>query len=72
MFCVRTIPNIFSHLKQLDDKNTTEFIPAIVGGINSLKSERKLKSVPRKLGGLGIQIIPEITDRENVNFQKCH
>ena len=31
-FYMRTIPNISSHLKQLDEANTIKFIPAVTGG----------------------------------------
>ena len=54
-FYMRTIPNISSHLKRLDVV-ITEFIPAITGGINCSQIERKLMSLPPKLGGMGIPV----------------
>ena len=60
---MRTIPNISSHLKRLDEVITTEFIPA-VGGISCSDIERKLMSLPSKLGGMGIPIFSDITDSE--------
>ena len=41
-FYMRTIPNIYSLLKRLDEAITTEFNPAITGGINCSDIERKL------------------------------
>ena len=61
---MRTIPNIGKELKQLDDVVPTEFIPAITGGINCSDLERKPLSFPPKLGGLGIPIFSETTERE--------
>ena len=61
---MRNIPNISSYLKQLDEVITTEFIPAITGGINYSDIKRKLMSLPLKLGGMGIPIFFDIVDRE--------
>ena len=61
---MRTIPNISSHLKRLDEVITTEFIPAIIGGINCSDIEGKLMSLPPKLGGIGIPIFSVIADKE--------
>ena len=63
-FFMRTIPNISSHLKRLDEVITTEFIPATAGGIICSGIERKLVSLPPKLGGMGIPIFSNISDRE--------
>ena len=63
-FYIRTISNISSHLKRLDEVITTELIPAIIGGIICSDIERKLMSLPAKLGGIGIPIFSDITDRE--------
>ena len=38
-FYMRTIPNISSHLKRLDEVITTKFIPAITGGIHCSDKE---------------------------------
>ena len=58
------MPNISSHLKRLDEVITTEFIPTITGGINCSDIEKKLMSLPPKLGSKGIPIFSDIADRE--------
>ena len=63
-FNMKTIPNISSHLKQLYEVITTEFIPAITCRINCSDIKRKLMSLPPKLDGMGIRIFSDITDRE--------
>ena len=63
-FYKRTIPNIFSHLKRLDEVITTEFIPAITGGVNLSDIERRLMSLQPKLGGMRIPILSDIADTE--------
>ena len=63
-FCMRTISNISSHLKRLDEVITTEFIPAITSGIICSDKERKLMSLPPKLGGMRIPIFSSIADTE--------
>ena len=40
-YFMRTIPNIKTQLKQLDDVIRTELIPAITGGINCSETERR-------------------------------
>ena len=52
---MRTIPDISDQLNQLDELITSEFIPAITGGIHFSNIERKLLSLPSKLGGLEFQ-----------------
>ena len=66
-YCMRTIPGIKNQLKQLDDVISTELIPAITGGITCSNLERKLLSLPPKLGGLGLPIFSEICDIEYAN-----
>ena len=51
---MRTIPDIANQLTLLDEVISTEFIPAITGGNTCSSIERKLLSLPTKLGGLGI------------------
>lgn len=63
-YIMRTIPDISDHLKQLDEIITYEFIPAITGGIHCSNIERKLLSLPSKLGGLGIPIFAEVSNQE--------
>ena len=53
---LRTIPGISELLQRLDHVISTEFIPSITGGITPSHVERKLMSLPTKLGGLGIPI----------------
>ena len=60
---MRTIPDILDQLNQLDELLTSEFIPAITGGIHCSGIERKLLSLPSKLGGLGIPIFTEISNQ---------
>ena len=66
-YCMRTIPDISNQLKQLDDIISTEFIPAVSGGITCSDLERKLISLPPKLGGLGLPLFSEISDIEYAN-----
>ena len=54
-YIMRTIPDISDQLNQLDELITSEFIPAITGGIHCSDVERKLLSLPSKLGGLEFQ-----------------
>ena len=53
-YIMRTIPGITDQLNQLDEVIISEFISAITGGIHCSSVERKLFSLPSKLGGLGI------------------
>ena len=62
---MRTIPDISDQLNQRDELITSEFIPAITGGIHCSDIERKLLSLPSKLGGLGIPIF------EETSYQEC-
>ena len=61
---MRSIPDISDQLNQLDEAITSEFIPAITGGIHCSNIKRKLLSLPSKLGGLGIPIFAEISNQE--------
>ena len=65
---MRTIPEISEQLYQLDEVITSEFIPAITGGIHRPNIERKLLSLPSKLGEEGgelrIPIFAEIPNQE--------
>ena len=58
-YCMRTIPNINGHMKEIDDIITNHFIPAITGGIMPSEQERKLFALPPSMGGLGIPILKE-------------
>ena len=60
---MRTICNISSPLKPLDDVITTEFMLGITEGTNCSKNERKLISLSAKFGGLVIPFFSETADR---------
>ena len=64
---MRTIPNISNLLKKIDNFITSNFIPAIIGGIICSHTDRKLLALPPKLGGLGIPIFSDISDFEYQN-----
>ena len=64
---MRTVPNISNLLRHTDDIITKELIPAITGGVKCSENERKLLSLPPKLGGLGIPIFSEKSDFEYSN-----
>ena len=66
-YYMRTVPNISNLLRHIDDFITKEFIPAITGGAKCFENERKLLSLPPKLGGLGIPIFSEKSDFEYSN-----
>ena len=61
---MRTIPNIKTQLKQLDDVIRTEFIPAMTGGINFSDTERRSMSLPPRFGALGIPVFSEPAQKE--------
>ena len=63
-YIMRTIPDISDQLNQLDEVITSEFIPAITGGKHCSNIERKLLSLPSKLGALGIPIFAETSNEE--------
>ena len=58
-YIMKTIPDIYDQLNELDEVITSEFIPAITGAIHCSNIERELLSLPSKLGGLGIPIFAE-------------
>ena len=61
---MRTIPSIGEGLKRIDEILTSKLIPAITRGIQPNDTERRLFSLPPRLGGLGIS---ELADREFSN-----
>ena len=63
IFVQRTIPNISHLFAPLEDSIRLKLIPAIIGRPVS-DHERKLLSLPVRLGGLGIAIPTETADRE--------
>ena len=60
---MRTIPNISKFLQEVNNILQTEFIPAIIGGISSVK-ESKLLLLHPKVGGLHILIVTLTADYE--------
>ena len=62
---VPNVPNLL--LQHIDDVITKEFIPAITRGVKCSENERKLSSLPLKLGGLGIPIFFETSGFEYSN-----
>ena len=58
-YFLRTIPNVAELLKPIDEVIDNKFIPAITEHQNVSDSDRKLLSLPVKLGGLGIPIFSE-------------
>ena len=66
-YYMRTIPNIGSHLKKVDDLITTLLIPSMTGGIFPKEIERRIFSLPPSMGGLGITIFREVSKKEFQN-----
>ena len=64
---MRTVPNISNLLRHIGDVIMKEFIPALTGGVKCSENERKLLSLPPKLGGSGIPIFSETSDFEYSN-----
>ena len=63
-YYMRTIPNIAQLLEPLEQIIRTKFIPALMEGRSVTDDERKLLSLPPRLGGMGIIIPSRISDRE--------
>ena len=66
-FTMRTIPGICQHLQKLDQYVEKVFIPALTNGHVPNNIERKLLSLPVKLGGMGIVIFADIAKIEYQN-----
>ena len=64
-YFLRTIPDIDSLLKPLDDVIDTKLIPSLLGGQIS-NTERDLFSLPIRLGGLGL---PRISEKSTLDFE---
>ena len=69
-YFLRTLKGMEEHLKPLDEAINNELLPALFGGKISA-NERKLISLPIKLGGLGISIVSEKAEEYYQNSQKC-
>ena len=63
-YFLRTISDIADLLQPIEDVLRNMFIPAITGGVLCSDIERRLLSLPIKMGGLGIDIVSEISDQE--------
>ena len=63
-YFIRTIPDLADILKPFDQVIDNEFIPAITDGHRCSLEERRLLSLPVRLGGLGIPIFSELCERE--------
>ena len=63
-YFMRTLPDVEDILGDLDKVIDNEFIVAITEGHICTEDERKLMSLPVKMGGLGIPIFSEICSRE--------
>ena len=61
------IPDICGHLQKLDQYVEKVFIPALIDGHIPNNVERKLLSLPVKLGGMGIVIFVDIFETEYQN-----
>ena len=59
-----TILDISDQLNQLDQVITSESVTTIIGGMHCSNIERKLLSLPSKLGGLGIPIFAEVSNQK--------
>ena len=66
-YFMRTIPNLQDVLKPLDKFITEKFIPAITEGHILSSDDRKLLSLPVRMGGMGIPIFTESCIREYSN-----
>lgn len=63
-YYMRTIPNLEEVLKPLDEVIDRSFIPAIIEGHVLSSDDRKLLSLPVRLGGMGIPLFSEICQKE--------
>ena len=69
-YFIRTIPNIRDVIKQVDDFVDDQLIPAITEGHATSEEDRKLMTLPVRLGGLGIPRFYEICEDEYRNSQR--
>ena len=68
---MRTIPNLEEVRKPLDEGIDKSFIPAMIEGHVLSSDDRKLLSLPVRLGGMGIPIFTDICQREYNNSVKA-
>ena len=64
---MRTIPNIEEQLKILDKSINESQLVALFNGRTLNEDEKKLSSLPTRLGGMGIRIPSEITSAQYEN-----
>ena len=69
-YYIRTIPGLRDHLKILDETINNKLIPSFTNGQHCTPDERKLLSLPVRLGGLSIPIFADIADREFENSKQ--
>ena len=69
-YFLRTIPNVAELLRPFDEILNTKFIPAITENQNISEFDRKLLSLPVKLGGLGIPVFSESSEVEFENSRQ--
>ena len=66
-YTMRTIPDIFQQLQKLNQYVEKVFIPALIDGHIPNNVEKKLLSLPVKLGGMRIVIFADIAKMEYQN-----
>ena len=71
-YIMRIIPDNFDQLNQLDKVITSEFIPAIMGGIHCSNIERKLLSLPSKLEGGGGVLESQSSQKFQIKNMNIH
>ncbi len=67
---LRTIPGLEDQLQEIDDIIDNVFLPAFTEYRSLSLDDRKLLSVPTKMGGLGIPILTDMCTIENDNSKK--
>ena len=67
LYLLRLVGDVSSLLQPIEDVIHHRVIPAIIGKQNMSDAERRLFSLPTKLGGLGIGIPLEHTEQEFSN-----
>ena len=71
IYFMRATPNMHEQLNPLDDLIDKSSIPAIAEGHQCTMDDRKLLSLPIKLGGLSIPIFTDICSYEFGNSQRA-
>ena len=66
-YSIRTTPNIPNLLRPLDHVIDTKLIPALTDNQTISRNERLLLALPVRLGGLGIDIVADISSTEFEN-----